>query len=216
MTEIIAKNQLIARCHLCGKPSSFVGIPINYSASCPRCGSHLELRIRDSVSKTWALLITAAILMIPANVYPVMTVISFGRGSPDTIMSGVTLLIHHGMYPIAALVFMASILVPVFKLVGFSVLLLAIQYKWRINHRQATIVYRFIHFIGRWSMLDLFIISILVTLVSLGKVATIETGAGATAFASVVVVTMLAAHTFDQRLIWDLLNEQTSESGEGS
>jgi paraquat-inducible protein A len=201
----IAKDQMLARCHLCGKPSSMAGLSAHEAALCPRCGSHLELRVHDSVAKTWALLITAAVLMFPANLYPVMTVISFGKGNPDTIMSGVIMLIHHGMYPIAALVFVASVLVPLFKLAGFSVLLLAIQRGWKINHRQATTVYRVIHFIGRWSMLDLFMISILVTLVSLGKVATIETGPGATAFASVVVVTMLAAHTFDQRLIWDLL-----------
>lgn len=198
----IARLQGIARCQVCGKASRMAS---SGGSGCPRCESPLELRIDDSIAKTWALLLTATILMFPANLYPVMTVISFGKGHPDTIMSGVIALIHHGMYPIAALVFIASILVPLFKLTGFAILLVAIQKRWKINHRQATFVYRAVHFIGRWSMLDLFMISILVTLVSLGEIATIETGAGSTAFASVVVVTMLAAHTFDQRLIWDLL-----------
>lgn len=208
MSTVTAKSCGIARCHLCGRASSLLALNAGQVAHCSRCGSHLELRIADSVSKTWALLMTAAILMLPANLYPVMTVISFGKGNPDTIMSGVIALVHHGMYPIAALVFVASILVPLFKLVGFAVLLLAIQRGWHINYRQATLVYRMVHFIGRWSMLDLFMISILVTLVSLGKVATIETGPGSTAFATVVVVTMLAAHTFDQRLIWDLVDNE--------
>jgi paraquat-inducible protein A len=211
----IAKDIQMARCHFCGMASSLAHLPAHSSGVCPRCGHELELRISDSVSKTWALLITAAICMLPANLIPVMTVISFGKGSPDTIMSGVIHLLHIQMYPIAILVFVASILVPVFKLVSLSMLLMAIQYGWKINHRQATIIYRMVHFIGRWSMLDLFMISILVTLVSLGEVATIETGAGSTAFATVVVLTMFAAHTFDQRLIWDLVdNEDKNKNGE--
>lgn len=211
-----AKNQQLARCHLCGKPSSLAGLSAGQSAECPRCGTHLEFRIDNSVGKTWALLITASILMLPANLYSVMTVISFGRSTSDTIMSGVIHLVQAGMAPIAILVFVASVLVPLFKLVGFVVLLLAIQRGWKINYRQATLVYRMVHFIGRWSMLDLFMISILVTLVSLGEVATIQTGPGSTAFASVVVLTMLAAHTFDQRLIWDLLEKSGIECEQNS
>lgn len=212
MIGTVAKMHHLARCHLCGKPASVAGLAFHQAAVCPRCGSHLELRIPDSTSKTWALLITASVLMLPANLYSVMTVISFGKGSSDTIMSGVIHLVQAGMVPIAVLVFVASVLVPLFKLAGFAVLLLAIQRKWKINHRQATLVYRMVHFIGRWSMLDLFMISILVTLVSLGEVATIETGPGSTAFASVVVITMLAAHTFDQRLIWDLVDTKSGEN----
>lgn len=210
MIGTLGKHHRLARCHGCSKVSLLPAAE-GLAARCARCGTHLESRIANSLMHTWALLITAAIAMIPANLYPVMTVISLGKGHPDTILSGVIALMHHGMYAIAALVFFASILVPLFKLVGLTVLLLAIQNQWKINHYQATMLYRAVHFIGRWSMLDLFMISILVTLVSLGKLATIETGPGSTAFASVVVITMLAAHTFDQRLIWDLLEEKNEQ-----
>jgi paraquat-inducible protein A len=172
--------------------------------SCPRCGEALHSRVPDSVSRTWALVITAIILFIPANVYPVMTVIYLGKGAPDTIISGVIHLMEAGMYPIAALVFIASIAVPVMKLTGISILLLIVQRKWKVDRQQCTIMYRFIALIGRWSMLDLFMISILVTLVDLGAIATITAGFGATAFASVVVLTIFAANSFDSRLIWDM------------
>ena len=142
--------------------------------------------------------------MLPANLYPVMTVIYFGEGEPDTILSGVVRLVQNGMIPIAILVFVASIVVPMLKLLGLMLLLLTVQRRWQLNKRQCTTLYRVIEVIGAWSMLDLFMISILVTLVDLGAVATISAGTGATAFATVVVLTMLAAMSFDPRLIWDL------------
>ena len=204
MDMTIAKHQQLVRCHTCAKLSRLQ--PNRVRANCPRCGSEVSLRITSSISKTWCLLITATIALLFANIYPVMTVMSFGHGEADTIMSGVIELMHAKMYPIAFLVFFASVLVPVFKIIGLAGLLLLIQLKCQINHSQALAMYRFIHFIGRWSMLDLFMISILVALVDLGNIASIQTGHGATAFATVVVVTMFAAHTFDQRLIWDLMH----------
>lgn len=170
---------------------------------CARCGSVLHYRIPDSLAKTWALVLSATVMLLPANLYPVMSVIYFGRGEPDTIMSGVIQLAQAGMLPIAVLVFIASIAVPVMKLVGIVFLLLMVQWRWALSARQCTVMYRFIETIGRWSMLDLFMISILVTLVDLGKIAKIEAGSGATAFAAVVVLTLFAAKTFDPRLIWD-------------
>ena len=203
----VAKTLGIARCHYCGKACQMPEVEIGKSALCPRCGSGLHLRSYNSLSSTWALLITAVILFIPANIYPVMSVFMFGHGMPDTIISGIIHLMHAGQFPIAFLVFVASILVPLFKMIGLSALLLAIHFRWSINQRQAATIFRIINFIGPWSMLDLFMISILVTLVHLGFIATIQTGPGATAFAGVVVITMLAAHTFDQRIIWDLVEE---------
>lgn len=174
---------------------------------CPRCGSVLHVRLPNSLMRTWALVITAWIFILPANLYPVMTVIYFGDGEPDTILSGVVKLAQTGMIPIAVLVFIASILVPMLKLVGIMILLLTVQLKWQLNRRQCTVLYRIIEVIGAWSMLDLFMISILVTLVDLGAVATITAGTGATAFATVVVLTMFAAMSFDPRLLWDLQEE---------
>jgi len=174
------------------------------SQRCPRCNSVVTARKRKSLSRTWAWLLTGLVLLVPANMLPVMTVVYLGVGSPDTIMSGVIHLVEEGMLPVATLVFVASVFVPVVKLVGLMTLLVVVQCKLSLSARQCTYLYRMIEFIGRWSMLDLFMISILVTLVDLGSVANITAGAGATAFAAVVVATMFAAKTFDPRLIWDL------------
>ncbi|AMB84282.1 paraquat-inducible protein A [Pseudomonas agarici] len=170
---------------------------------CSRCGARIHPRRPNSLIRTWALLLTSAILYIPANVLPIMTVNSLGKGGADTIMSGVVTLVQHGMFPIAAVVFVASILVPTFKLVGIALLLFSVQRHQPLSARQRIIMYRFIEFIGRWSMLDIFVIAILVAVVNFGRIASVEANLGAVAFASVVVLTMLAAVTFDPRLIWD-------------
>ncbi|NWB99019.1 paraquat-inducible protein A [Pseudomonas gingeri] len=170
---------------------------------CTRCGAWVHPRRPNSLMRTWALLLTSAILYIPANMLPIMTVSSLGKGDPSTIMSGVITLVQHGMFPIAAVVFVASILVPTFKLVGIALLLFSVQRRQPLSARQRIIMYRFIEFIGRWSMLDIFVIAILVAVVNFGRIASVEANFGAIAFASVVILTMLAAVTFDPRLIWD-------------
>ncbi len=171
--------------------------------TCTRCGAQVHARRPDSLMRTWALLLTSGILYIPANLLPIMTINSLGQGSPSTIMAGVIELMQHGMIPIAAVVFIASILVPTFKLVGIALLLYSVQRHQPLSARQRIIMYRFIEFIGRWSMLDIFVIAILVAVVNFGRIASVEANLGAVAFASVVVLTMLAAVTFDPRLIWD-------------
>lgn len=173
------------------------------SAHCARCRAVLHPRRPDSLRRTWALLFTAAILYIPANLLPIMTVNSMGQGSPDTIMSGVIALVKNGMWPIGAVVFIASILVPTFKLIGLALLLFSVQRHVPMSATQRIYMYRFIEWIGRWSMLDIFVIAILVAVVRFDSLASIEANAGAMAFASVVILTMLAAITFDPRLIWD-------------
>ncbi|WP_160288400.1 paraquat-inducible protein A [Pseudomonas knackmussii] len=170
---------------------------------CTRCGSVLHARRPNSLTRTWALLLTAAVLYIPANLLPIMTVNFLGSGMPATIMEGVVELINADMLPVAAVVFVASILVPTFKLVGITLLLYSIQRRQPLSARQRIVMYRFIEWIGRWSMLDIFVIAILVTMVNFGNLASIEANLGAAAFGSVVVLTMLAAVTFDPRLIWD-------------
>ncbi|EWC39019.1 paraquat-inducible protein A [Pseudomonas stutzeri] len=170
---------------------------------CSRCGARVHMRRPNSIARTWALLITAALLYLPANLLPIMTVRMLGSGTPDTIMSGVVTLAKHGMLPIAAVVFIASILVPTFKLVGIAMLLFSVQRHHPMSPRQRLLVFRFIEWIGRWSMLDIFVIAILVAIVNFGSLASVEAGFGAVAFAGVVILTMLAAITFDPRLIWD-------------
>lgn len=198
MRAIDAGILICAECHELNKTD-----PDTEDLTCSRCGAQVHARSPNSLARTWALLITAAILYIPANVLPVMTVRSLGKGDPSTIMSGVIQLMQHGMYPIAAVVFVASILVPTFKLIGLGLLLFSVQRRVPMSARQRMIMYRFIEFIGRWSMLDIFVIAILVAVVNFGRLASVEANLGAVAFATVVILTMLAAVTFDPRLIWD-------------
>ena len=138
---------------------------------CSRCGGQVHARRPNSLVRTWALLLTSAILYIPANLLPIMTVNSLGKGAPATIMGGVVELVHLGMLPIAAVVFIASILVPTFKLVGIALLLYSVQRHQPMSARQRILMYRFIEWIGRWSMLDIFVIAILVALVNFGSLA---------------------------------------------
>ncbi len=202
---------LLINCTTCRLVSRVRFIPTGGSAICPRCGAHLSHRKPNSLARTWALIIAAYILYIPANVYPIMTVISFGKGEPDTIISGVQSLMASGMWPLAVLVFFASITVPLIKLLGLTLLLISVQYKWHWRPRQRTILYRITEAVGRWSMIDIFMISILVALVRLEAIATIEPGTGATSFAAVVVLTMFAAMSFDPRLIWDAMEQPNVE-----
>ncbi len=192
-------------CHACGLVSRLRQLPDGGHALCPRCGTVVHRRKPNSLARTWALVLTAMILYVPANVFPVMTVISFGKGAPDTILSGVKHLIEGGMFPLALLVFFASITVPVLKLLGLTYLLISVQRKSQWRPRDRTRLYRITESVGRWSMIDIFMISILVALVKLGSIATIEPGVGATSFAAVVIITIIAAMSFDPRLIWDSL-----------
>jgi paraquat-inducible protein A len=154
------------------------------------------------LQRTTAFLFSSFFLYIPANIFPIMTVNQFGAGDPHTIAGGIIELIDSGMIPIGLLVLVASILVPSSKLIGITLLLLCAHFRWQINARRWTVMYRVIAFVGRWSMLDIFMISILVDLVNSGSVQIIA-GPAATAFAAVVILTMFAAENFDPRLLWD-------------
>ncbi|KAB0487599.1 paraquat-inducible protein A [Pseudomonas reinekei] len=198
MRAIDAGILVCGECHELNRQEAVTDVQV-----CTRCGALVHARRPNSLVRTWALLITAAILYIPANMLPIMTVNSLGKGAPSTIMAGVIELVHYGMFPIAAVVFIASILVPTFKLVGIGLLLFSVQRRQPLSARQRIWMYRFIEFIGRWSMLDIFVIAILVAVVNFGRLASIEANLGAVAFASVVILTMIAAVTFDPRLIWD-------------
>ncbi len=193
-----ALRQGFIRCDDCG----FLVKIVNQSLSCPRCNSHLHARHPHSLQRTSALLFSSFLLYIPANIFPIMTVNQFGAGDPHTIAGGIVELIDSGMIPIGLLVLVASILVPSSKLIGIGLLLLCTHFRWQINARRWTTMYRVIAFVGRWSMLDIFMISILVDLVNFGEVQIIA-GPAATAFAAVVILTMFAAENFDPRLLWD-------------
>jgi len=170
---------------------------------CPRCYAHLHMRKPHSLAVTAVLLIFAAILYIPANLLPVMYTRTLIDQESDTIMSGVLVLFEGGSWPIAVLVFVASIVVPLLKILALAIVLYS---AWRPSaryRRQRSELFRLVEFIGRWSMLDIYAISLLVTLVQVQSFATIAVGWGAGAFGAVVVLTIAAAHTFDERLLWD-------------
>lgn len=182
---------------------------------CPRCGAALYHRKPESLQRTWALLMAAAILYIPANVLPIMTVTSLGRSQSDTIFSGVVFLLTHGMWPLAAIVFVASIFVPLLKLLILLFLLLSVQFRSSWRPRERTRLYRVTETIGRWSMVDVYVVTILVALVRLGNLASIEAESGAIFFCAVVILTMLAAMSFDPRLIWDRLIRERDPQPQG-
>jgi paraquat-inducible protein A len=172
---------------------------------CRRCGATLFFRKPASISRTWALTITALLLMFPANILPIMHVDFLGIPKESTILDGIKIFFQEGSYFIALIILTASILIPVFKIVGLTIILLTIKFK-RVKYlRQKTSMYRFIEFIGRWSMLDIFVIALLGCFINFGFLTSIETAPAATYFCLVVVTTMLAAITFDPRLMWDLL-----------
>lgn len=173
------------------------------AAKCPRCGATLHSRKPDSIARTWALVIAACIFYIPANVLPMTTVTSLGMVQSDTIMSGVIYFVQSGSWPIALVIFIASIFVPLLKLLILSYLLISVQLRSHFRPKDRTRLYLITEAVGRWSMLDIFVVTILVALVNLGALATIQAGPAALFFAGVVVVTMIAAMSFDPRLIWD-------------
>lgn len=190
--------------HCCGTCGLACASPQARPATCPRCGRRLHRRKPGSASRTAALALAALILYVPANLYPVLTVELLGRGAPSTILGGVWELIAAGEYPLALIVFLASVTVPVLKILGLAIMLAVVSGLLPTRQqRRLTVLYRVVAAIGRWSMIDIFMEAILASLVKFGTIATILAGPGAVAFAAVVVMTIFAAEGFDPRLMWD-------------
>ena len=177
---------------------------------CPRCGEILYRRKPRSLQRTTALILAALILYIPANVLPIMQVTSLGRIQTDTIMSGALYLIESGMWPLALVVFIASIFVPMLKILILILLLISVRWRWTWRPRERTQLYRILELVGRWSMVDIYVVTILVALVQLGNLANVVAQPGAIFFAAVVVLTMLASMSFDPRLIWDRPSQESA------
>lgn len=169
---------------------------------CPRCGLRLRLRKRESLVRTVAYLVAAAILYVPANLLPMMTTSSLTKTDADTIMSGVFSLWRDGSWPLAIIVFVASILVPVLKIVALAFLVITVWRRSTWRPRERTRLYRLIELVGRWSMLDVFVMGMLAALVHT-RTAGVEINSGAIAFGAVVVLTMFSSKSFDPRLIWE-------------
>ena len=194
-------------CRVCAKLMHPKQLNKQQFERCPRCHSRVYQRVPNSIAQSWALLISGFMLYIPANILPIMTLNKAGVMRTDTIMSGIINLVNIGMEPIAVIVFIASILVPLLKMLGLALILLAVQFNWQRNNRLKTNMFHIIEFVGRWSMLDIFVISILLGIVKFNKVASVDIEPAALLFALVILLTMYAALSFDSRLIWDNNNE---------
>lgn len=202
-----AKQLGLVSCHDCHLLSRWPKPAHRQIALCPRCGSPLHQRKPHSIARTWALLLAAIILYIPANFLPMTVTTALGSAQADTIMSGVIYFIHSGSWEIALVIFTASIFIPFMKFIILIYLLLSVQFKSVKRPKDRTVLYRITEAVGRWSMVDVYVVTILVALVKLGVLANIEAGPAAIYFASVVVITMIAAESFDPRLIWDAMED---------
>ena len=204
-----AKRLGLVSCHDCHLLSRWQQLPSGQAACCPRCGAALHLRKPNSIMRTWALVIAAFIFYVPANVLPITVTTSLGHTQSDTIMSGVIYFLLHGSPEIAIVIFVASVFIPILKLIVMAYLLVSVQRKSGWRPRDRTQLYQITHAIGRWSMVDIYVVTILVALVKLGVFANIDAGPAAVYFASVVVISMIAAESFDPRLIWDVMEEES-------
>ncbi|MCO6416541.1 PqiA/YebS family transporter subunit [Siccirubricoccus sp. KC 17139] len=204
-----AKTPLVS-CHCCRRVE-----PARLGEPCTRCGTPLHHRKVNSTARCWALITAAAILYVPANLFPVMTIVTLGRGGPHTIMGGVVEFLESGFWPLALIVFTASVAVPMLKLVGLAMMLVAIHHRSARGLRFRTRLYRLIEVLGRWSMIDVFVVAVLIALVRFGTLASITAEVGAACFGAVVILTMLAAEAFDPRQMWDVAMP-SAEDGAGA
>lgn len=202
-----AKAGLIS-CHSCQLLCRRVDAGSRRHLRCPRCGALLHRRKPASLARTWALVIAALLFYIPANVLPITLTQSMGQVQSDTILSGVIYFMLSGSWHIALIIFVASILVPLIKLLVLTYLLLSVQLKWIWRPKDRTWLYHLTEAVGRWSMVDIYVVTVLVALVRMNTLASVDAGPAGFYFAAVVVLTMLAAHCFDPRLIWDAVEER--------
>lgn len=195
---LTAEEQGLIGCEQCGQLQR-----ADSHRHCQRCGGTLHPRQPASLQRTWALLIAATLFCFPAHLYPIMATTSLGNTQPSTIISGVMQFLSHGDWPIALIIFSASVLVPFGKIMALAWLCLAARRETPLDMHAQMRLYRITEWVGRWSMIDVFVVAIVVALVRLGNLMSITPGPGGVAFAAVVVLTMLAAFSFDPRLLWD-------------
>ena len=185
-------------CGLLSRPASG-----GHEGRCPRCGHELTFRKQASLQRTWALLISAAICYIPANILPVLTTTTAAGAESDTILQGVVLLWSPTGWPLSLIVLIASVMIPLAKIAALVYLLISVQRGSIANNEQRVRLYRIVEIVGRWSMVDVFVDTFTASLVQLQPLMAVEPAPGLVFFAAVVVLTMLAAMSFDPRLIWD-------------
>jgi paraquat-inducible protein A len=195
-------------CQLLSRPAS-----AGAAGYCRRCGEKLESRHHASIETAWALVVAAVICYIPANTLPVLNTTTLGDTEADTILGGVAYLYASGSWPLALIVLVASVVIPLGKLAALVYLLVTVQRGSIDNNAERTRLYRIVEIIGRWSMLDVFVVAFTVAMVQLQPLTSVAPGAGVLFFAAVVVLTMLAAEFFDPRLIWDASSPQQAGHG---
>lgn len=178
---------------------------------CPRCGTAVYLRKPDSLNISLALVIASIILYIPANLYPMMHVHTFVGSQSDTIISGIIYFFESGSYLIAFVILIASIVVPFIKMVILLYLIYSVKRGKAEDKEQKLKLYILTEVIGKWSMVDVYVVSIMISLVHFGPLTEIKAGAGAVFFLMVVILTMLSAMAFDSRLIWDIKEKEDNE-----
>jgi paraquat-inducible protein A len=197
----VSAHPQLASCTACGLLSR-PAAP-DQLGQCPRCGATLSERHHFSIQTTWALVIAAAILYVPANAFPVLVTTTFGSTESSTILQGVVFLYQEGSWVLALIVLVASVVVPLGKLVALGYLMVSVQRHSLKSNHDRTRLYRLVELIGRWSMLDVFVVAFITALVQLDPLMSVSPGIGVMYFMAVVVLTMIAAHTFDPRLIWN-------------
>ena len=198
----MADHEMVLACETCGLAQRVEELDPGMTAECIRCGASIVSRPATGAQTTAALTIAALVLYIPANIYPILQMNLYGATSDNTIWDGVVNLMQYNEYLVAAIVFLASIVVPLFKLLGLLFLVASVRWNRGRRLRARTRIYQFIDAIGPWAMLDVFLLAVLVALVKLGDLARVIPGPGLVAFTGVVVLTMLASQTFDPKLIW--------------
>lgn len=195
--------ETLIACRICGLVQRFEELPPGAVAECYRCGSTLTRHVINSLGRTAAFSLAALIFYIPANIYPILHMELYGAQSESTVWNGCVALFQNGQYFVAAVVFLASMLVPLLKLIGLFYLVVTTKFKSSRRRLERTWVYKIIDVIGPWAMLDVFVLSVLVGLVQLGRLATVLPGRGLLAFTAVAVLTILASSSFDPTLIWE-------------
>ena len=194
-------------CRSCHKVTPLAAVQEGRT-NCPRCGEILHMRKQNSIDRSWALIVTAVLLTLPANLLPIMSVSRLGRVTESTIIDGIILFFQGGSYGIGLIILTASVLVPLFKIIGMTLILISIHNRRTTWLRHKTLMFRFIQFVGRWSMLDIFVIALLCSLVRFGTLSAVDTAPAALYFSAVVLCTMFAAISFDPRLLWDSAEKQ--------
>ncbi len=197
-----AAHHGLANCKVCHKLSSAC------EKHCTRCRERLHIRIPRSTQQALAFVITSVLFYIPANLFPIMSTEVLGNQSPSTIIGGIIIFLEHGSYFIAAVIFLASVIVPIAKMAAISWLCYSTNRLGKLNQYELTRLYRMTEFVGKWSMIDVYVVAILVALIQITGLMSIQPGTAANAFAAMVILTMIAAQKFDVRLIWDKLEHR--------